>query len=128
MIQRSYGLNGINREALDAALAETLGAAYGGFSAQERGAIITVTVFIASETKPAQITALDALMAAHDPAVLTDEQQARQAQQQKLAAARRDYKGTDLDPAAYLGETALVQDLARKIAWLEQEIAALHGD
>ena len=45
--------------------------------------------------------------------------------QQKLTAARRDYQGNELDPADYAGESALLQALARKIAWLEQEIASL---
>lgn len=128
MIQRSYIINAINREALDTALAEAFGAVYGGFAARETAEQIEVTVYIDSGIKPSQLNALDALMAAHDPAVLTPDQQARQAQAQKLAAARRDYRSMDLNLAAYNSENALVQALARKIAWLEQEIAALQSD
>jgi hypothetical protein len=123
MIRRTYMLNGLNREALNAALIQLLGIHYGGFADRQTVTGYTVTVFLSSAL--ADFAQLDALMAAHDPQQLTAEQRARQEQQQKLASARRDYQGSDLDPADYAGENALVQTLARKIAWLEQEVASL---
>ena len=123
MIRRTYTLNGLNREALNAQLIQLLGILYGGFADRQTAAGYTVTVFLSSAIT--DFTALDALMAAHDPQQLTPEQQARQEQQEKLAATRRDFQGSDLDPADYAGESVLVQTLARKIAWLEQEIASL---
>jgi hypothetical protein len=123
MIRRTYMLNGLNREALNAALIQLLGILYGGFADRQTTTGYTVTVFVSSAVT--DFAALDALMAAHDPQQLTAEQQARQEQQQKLAVARRDYQGDDLNPVDYAGESALVQALARKIAWLEQEVASL---
>lgn len=55
-----------------------------------------------------------------------DEQARRQARQQKLLNARRDWQGDDLDPSGYQGSPSLLA-LAQKIAWLEQEIQELRG-
>ena len=123
--QRTYMLNGINREALNVQLAGAFGTTYAGFTDQATREGIRVTINLTSAATQADIDQLNVLMAAHDPAQLTPEQAARQAQEQKLAATRRDFKGNDLDPAAYDSESALIQTLARKIAWLEQEIADL---
>ena len=86
-----------------------------------------MTVYLNSELSQAQLDQLDNLMASHDPRQLTAEQQARQVQQQQLADARQNYKGSDLDPANYASDSARIQALARKIAWLEQEVIDLRG-
>ena len=125
MIQRTYTLNGLNREALHAQLAAALPTLYAGFADHTARDGVVVTVNLHSAATPADIDQLNSLMAAYDPTQLTPAQQARQEQAQKLADARRDYQGTDLNPADYTGEAALLQTLARKIAWLEQEIADL---
>ncbi|HLV36014.1 MAG TPA: hypothetical protein VKY59_12900 [Spirillospora sp.] len=125
MMQRSYILNGLNREALNAQLAAALGAVYGGFADRETRDGFVVTVNLTDAATQADIDQLNALMANYDPQQLTPEQAARRQLEQKLAAARRDYQGVELDPADFAGESALIQSLARKIAWLEQEVADL---
>ena len=51
---------------------------------------------------------------------------ARQQRQQKLDSLRQS-NGSDLDLAKFAGQSPL-DELARKIAWLEQEIRDLRGD
>jgi hypothetical protein len=125
--QRTYTLNGLNREALNAQLAAAFGALYAGFADQETRTGFVVTVNLTNAATPADIEQLNTFMARYDPATLTPEQQARQQREQKLSEARRDYRGSELNPADYAGENALIQTLARKLAWLEQEIAELRG-
>lgn len=127
MNQRTYTLNGINRESLNAQLAAALGGVYAGFADRETREGPVVMVNLTSAVTHSDIDQLNALMAAYDPTLLTPEQQARAQQQQKLAAARRDFRGSDLSIEDYSSESTLIQILARKIAWLEQEIADLRG-
>jgi hypothetical protein len=127
MIQRTYTLNGLNREALNAQLAQAFGARYAGFADRETHEGFVVTVNLTSAATPADIEQLNRLMAQYDPSALTPEQQARRQREQKLNDARRDYKGSDLNPEDYTSENALIQTLARKLAWLEQEIADMRG-
>ncbi|MBZ0302594.1 MAG: hypothetical protein K8J31_22805 [Anaerolineae bacterium] len=128
MIQRSYTLNGLNREALNAQLGAALGVVYVGFADRDTREGLIVTVNLTGAATQADIDRLNDLMADHDPRQLTPTQQARQLREQKLAEARRDYKGVDLDPADFMSENASIQTLAAKVAWLEQEIAALRGE
>jgi hypothetical protein len=125
MTQHTYVLNGLNREALHAQLVQAFGALYSGFADRESREGYVVTVNLTSGAAAADIDKLNALMARYDPTTLTPEQQARRQRLQKLAEARRDYQGSDLNPADYGGESLLIQTLARKLAWLEQEIADL---
>ena len=125
MTRRTYTLNGLNREALHAQLAAALPTVYAGFADHTTRDGVVVTVNLNGATTESDIDQLNSLMAAYDPTQLTTEQQARQNRVQKLADVRRDYRGVDLSPADYTGEPALIQMLARKIAWLEQEIADL---
>ncbi len=127
MIQPTYTLNGLNREALNAQLAAALGAVYAGFADRQTREGFVVTINLTGAAQAADLDKLNALMAAYDPTALTQEQQAQKQRTQKLADARRDYKGGELNPANYAGENALIQALARKLAWLEQEIADLRG-
>ena len=125
MTRRTYTLNGLNREALHAQLAATLPMVYAGFADHTTRDGVVVTVNLNGAASVADINQLNSLMAAYDPTQRTPEQQARQDRQQKLTDVRRDYRGDDLKPADYSSEPALIQTLARKIAWLEQEIADL---
>ena len=128
MIKRTFLLSGVNREALNAQLAAALGPVYAGFADHTTGEGLRVTVNLTVGAVPEDIDRLIGVMNAHNPLELTPEQAARQAQMEKLAAARRDYRGDDLMPEDYAGESATVQTLAKKIAWLEQEIASLRPD
>ncbi len=125
MMQRTYTLNDLNREGLHLQLTQALDGLYRGFAARQTPESVIVSVNLADSATPRDIDRLNALMAAHDPAQQTPDQQARAAQQQKLAQARRDYASDALNPADYAGQDALIQALARKIAWLEQEVIHL---
>jgi hypothetical protein len=128
MLRRTYTLNGLNREALDEQLTQALGGVYAGFADQESPAGYVVTVLLNPAATAGHIDELNALMADYDPQRLSTRQQAQQTRQQRLTAARRDYRGDDLLPADYAAENTLIQNLARKVAWLEQEIADLRGE
>jgi len=65
------------------------------------------------------------IVATHDPARLTPDQQAEIVQAAKLDQARKDYAAAELDLSVYQGKDALLQTLAEKVAWLEREINAL---
>ena len=65
------------------------------------------------------------IVATHDPAKLTPDQQAEILQAAKLDQARKDYAASELDLTVYQGKDALVEKLAEKILWLEREIHAL---
>jgi len=54
------------------------------------------------------------------------QEEAEQERQQKLDTLRS-ARNADLDPADYSGEDALIQTLAERIAWLEQEVLDLRG-
>lgn len=127
MSQRTYTLNGINHDSLHAQLATALGPVYAGYADITTSDGVLVTVNLTGAATQTDIDQLNSLMAVYDPTQLTAAQQARQDQTQKLADTRSNYQGVDLDPATYSGEAALIQALARKIAWLEQEIADLRG-
>jgi hypothetical protein len=92
----------VNVEALDAALRAALGAATTGYSISGGNVIVHL---------------LDSATA----------QQENQARIQKLNQARTNYGVNPLDVATYTAQPALIQQLAQKISWLEQEIAALQG-
>ncbi len=53
--------------------------------------------------------------------------QAAEAERQRQLEQKRADNAQPLEPDDYAGESALIQVLARKIAWLEQEIAELRG-
>jgi hypothetical protein len=115
--------NSVNSEALDSALRAALGAQAIGISTGPYG----VAVHLSDQASQADIDQVQAIVAAHDPAVLTAEQQARIDQQAALDSARA-ANAVPLNLADYSGEAANMQQLAQKIAWLEQEIAALEGE
>lgn len=127
MNQQTYTLTGLNRDALNAQLVAAFGALYAGFADRETRTGFVVTINLTNAATPADIEQLNSLMGRYDPTALTPEQQARKQREQKLSEARQNYKGSELNPADYAGESALIQALARKLAWLEQEIAELRG-
>jgi hypothetical protein len=112
--------NSVNVEALDANLRAALGAKAAGISTGPYG----VAVHLSDEANQSDIDQVQTIVAAHDPVVLSAEQQARIDRQAALDSARA-ANATPVNLADYSGEAANMQQLAGKIAWLEQEIAAL---
>jgi hypothetical protein len=113
----------VNIEALDAEVRAAFGPLTTGVSADPAG----ITVYLLDSATSAQAAKARALIIAHDPNQLTPAQQIAMQQQAKLEQTRRDNAARDLDVSAYAAQPDLIQQLARKIAWLEQEIAALRG-
>lgn len=112
----------INAELLSAELQAALSSMTSGVSSGPYGVIVHLNDNATAE----QIAQARAIVENHDPAVLTPRQEAEQQRQQKLAEMRSSISA-DLDPADYDGENALIQALAERIAWLEQEVIALGG-
>ena len=121
MIEVSIQRGSVNVEALDAELRAALGGITSGLSLTP-GQVI---VHLVDKATPADIETARAVVLAHDPSVLTPEQQAELAQRQKLDQARRDYGTSEIDLSTYSGKDPLLTALAEKIAWLEREITAL---
>lgn len=110
-----------NIEALDQSLREALGNLVFGLSYTAE----TLTVHLTDNATKAQQNQARALVESHDPAVLTPQQQAEIARKAKLDQVRRDYGAAEIDLKAYEGKDALLENLAKKIAWLEREVDAL---
>lgn len=115
-IQRSS----VNIEALDAALQAVFGNRMSGISTGKYG----VQVHLADDATPQEISQAKSIVTNHDPSVLTPEQQA-EAQRQAVLEQARTANATPLNVGDYSGQTALIQALAQKISWLEQEITDL---
>ena len=109
-----------NVEALDTTLRAALGSPFSGISTHAG----IVTVHLADEVSQEQIAQAQLIVETHDPALLTADQRASNDQQQALTAARN-ANITPLNGDDYTTESALIQQLAHKIAWLEQEITDL---
>jgi hypothetical protein len=118
VIQRSA----VNIEALDADLRAALGAATTGLSFHAG----QVTVYLSENATDTQVAQARALVQAHDPTKPTPAQQAAINRRARLAQLRGDYSA-DLDLTTFAGQGVLIRLLAGKIAWLEQEIAALRA-
>jgi hypothetical protein len=84
-----------------------------------------VTLVLDDAVKPAEIRQAQNIVAAHDPAKLTPDQQAAIVQTAKLEQSRKDYAASELDLNIYQGKDVLLEKLAQKILWLEREIHAL---
>jgi hypothetical protein len=108
----------INLEALDAELRAALPEVISGVSLSPAG----VTVHFTGRAILPDQTSARQIVLAHDPARLTPAQEKAKARADKLRDAQRD-KGSDLDVSQF--KDALLNELARKVAWLEQEIIAL---
>lgn len=110
-----------NIEALDQSLRAALGNLVFGLSYTSE----TVTVHLADNATKAQQNQARTLVESHDPAVLTPQQQQEIARKTKLDQARQDYGTSEIDLKAYEGKDSLLEQLAKKVAWLEREIDAL---
>ncbi len=110
-----------NIEALDQSLRATLGNLVFGLSYTAE----TLTVHLADNISKAQQNQARALVESHDPAVLTPQQQAELTRKTKLDQARQDYGASEIDLKAYEGKDTLLEQLAKKVAWLEREVDAL---
>lgn len=113
----------INPSALEAALGEALGAVYGGYSTR-RGEVV---VYLHRAATAQQVAQARAIVREHDPANLTQAQQDEAARQQRLQQARQQNQAL-LDLSLFEAQPAIIQLLARKIHWLEQEIRELRPD
>jgi len=113
----------VNIPALDQAARAALGDAVVGVSRRPGAAVIHL---IADATR-GQIEQARQIMLEHDPSLLTTEQTAEARRIQRLQAARQN-NTTELD-AESINSTDLttLRQLARKVAWLEQEIRDLRG-
>ncbi len=83
------------------------------------------TLVLDDAVKPAEIRQAQNIVATHDPAKLTPDQQAAIVQAAKLEQSRKDYATSELDLSTYQGKDVLLEKLAQKILWLEREIYAL---
>jgi hypothetical protein len=83
-----------------------------------------VRVHLVRETPTEQVQQAEQIVRDHDPTQLTPEQQAELLQRQNLLQARAD-NPTLLDIDGYSSSDTLIQQLAYKIQWLEQEIRDL---
>ncbi len=82
-----------------------------------------VTVHLDDQATDSDVQTARDVVAAHDPTQLTvDQQDAQQLEQE-----RQDNFASPLDVSAYDTESATIQTLAQKVAWLEREIADLRG-
>ena len=87
-----------------------------------------VTLVLDDAVTDNEVRQAQTIVATHDPAKLTPDQQAEILQTAKLEQARQQYAATELDLSVYQGKDALLQKLAEKISWLEREINALRKE
>lgn len=85
-----------------------------------------VTAVLVDDATPEQISRVHQIIEQHDPASLSPRQQAEIERRERLEQLRADNAGA-LDEAAYAGDPAM-QKLARRVAWLEQEMLALRRE
>ena len=116
------GLSSINIEKLQEDLQAALGSTYIGLSTR----FSEVIVFMADETPEADVLLAQSIVENHDPSQLTAEQAAELAEQQALADVRST-NPDNLDLSQFVAESAAINALAEKVAWLELEIRDLRG-
>lgn len=109
-----------NITALDEMLETTLTDQYLGLSVHNG----LVRVHLLDTTPSDVVRQAEALVQAHDPSQLTIGQQAEIAKRQVLLQSRVD-NISNLDVGAYNSSDPLLQQLAQKLSWLEQEIRDL---
>jgi hypothetical protein len=112
----------INTVVLDAELRTTLGADYLGLSTR----LGEVILFLEDSASAEIVQEAQAIGLAHDPNVLSEEQQAELARQEALENARNTY-AESLDLNEFAASALDVQTLASLVAWLELEIRDLRG-
>ena len=109
-----------NITALDEALETALGNDYLGLSVHNE----EVRVHLTDETPSAAVRQAEQIVQNHDPSQLTVRQQAEITQREMLLQSRADNPQA-LDTTVYAGSDSLIQQLAYKLHWLEQEIRDL---
>jgi hypothetical protein len=115
----------LNRESVNLeALQEEL-SAIAGETVPVRFAAGEVSTSLPDALREPQVNQARRAILNHDPDKLTSRQQAARDRLQKREQARRDLKGVDLDLSAYDDKDPLLTVLARKVAWLERELALL---
>jgi hypothetical protein len=113
----------VNIPALDKALRDALGNSVFGLGYSNQ----VVQVYVDDEASAAQLQQAKSLVQSHDPKKLTPDQQAEVDRKAKLDQARKEVGGTLLDTSAYSSQSALIQQLAKKVAWLELELTQFKG-
>ncbi len=113
----------INTEALDATLRAALGAAFLGLTVGGGKLVLHLT----DDAPVSAVEQARGLVMAHDPAQLSPRQQAEKQRQARLQQAREQYRGELLDPLVFEQTNPQLGLLARKIAWLEQELNDLRA-
>ncbi len=114
----------VNVEALDETLRTALGEGFAGLTTGSG----RVVLHVAENTPPEVIGQARGMVSRHDPTQFSTRQQAEQQRRARLQRAREQYRGSDLDPAVFDQLAPEIALLARKVAWLEQEIADLRGE
>jgi hypothetical protein len=85
-----------------------------------------VRVHLLDETTAEAERHAEQIVQNHDPTLLTIGQQTEITRRKNLVESRTENQQI-LDTVAYDGSDALMQQLARKLQWLEQEIRDLRG-
>ncbi len=116
MQEISMKLGQINTPALDAALKQALNTIYYGLSFAN-GEVI---VYLDDTASAKQITTVQQIVQAHDPDVLTTDQQVG-AERQAALETLRQINRAPIDLSVYEGAEADIRHLAEKVAWLELE-------
>lgn len=119
----SIDLAAANVTALDYDLRAALSSHFFGLTYDDK----QVTLVLDEAVTGNEIRQAQNIVATHDPAKLTPDQQAEVLQTAKLDQARKAYAATELDLTAYQGKDALLQKLAEKVLWLERELNALRS-
>lgn len=117
----SIELSAANVPSLDEDLRAALAAHFYGLTYDGK----QVTLVLDDAVSDKEVRQAQNIVATHDPAKLTPDQQAGVLQAAKLDQARKAYAVTELDLTAYQGKDALLEKLAQKVLWLERELNAL---
>lgn len=120
MIEMKIDRIDVNVELLDAQLRAAAGEHFYGLSLQSGG----VTLYVSDTISPDVQKTLGHLARQHDATQMTPQQEAYTARQTKLAQGRA---RQPLDEKEYEASPPVIQALAAKIAWLEQELRDLRG-
>lgn len=112
----------LNAEALEEQLRSIFGPALRGISTGSYG----LRLHLAGPLSETQLAQARAAVRGHEAAKLTSRQQAALEVRQRLEQARMD-NTTPLNLQVYGAQDVLIRQLAQKIAWLEQELAALRS-
>ena len=110
----------VNIELLDAQLRAVAAEMFYGLSLQQGSVVLYLNESASSDLQKT----LGRIVRQHDASELTPQQEAQAVRQTRLAQGRT---RSPLDEKQYEGSPAIIQALAAKIAWLEQEIRDLRN-